>query len=199
MSPEGNASQRELWLAEYREVMADHRHYEVLRWTIAGLTYPTAFAAAAFAGSRWGFTSGRAALVLALSSLWLIAGSLVFAQIQTIDRARMLRAWELESKSKLDFANVTHAPFDRPAPLESQPWFAQELAWWFSRAVPVAVSSLWVFALVALAFGWRPPVSGSSRDELGLWASVLLLGIASATFFIKVALRRAMPRQRKRS
>lgn len=187
-SERSRPSEIDLWLAEYREVIADHRHYEVLRWTIVGLTYPAAFAAAAYAGSRWGFTSGRAVLVLAISTLWILAGSLVFAQVRFIDQARMCRAWELENKAKLGFANISHSPFAQPDLPKHQPWYTKDLAWWFGAAVPLALVFAWILAGVALLFGQKIPSTPGGCDAKALWAGFALLFIV-ITLFIGRAFR----------
>jgi hypothetical protein len=170
-------------LAEYQEVLAERRHYDVLRWTVVGLVYPTAFAAIAFAGTRWGFTSGRAFLVGALGILWLVAGSLVFAQIHFYGSMRLRRAWELEKK--LDFANLSHEPFSKPKE-PKQPWYTKNLAWWFASAVPCVAfvgSLVWGGMLLKHYF----PNNLADRDIVCTFAGFALL-IVTLIVFLVVAL-----------
>jgi hypothetical protein len=163
---------------EYQEVQADRRHYDVLRWTVVGLTYPTGIAAIAFAGSRWGFSSGRAFLASVLGSLWLIAGSIVFGQIHYYGQVRMRRAQELEEQ--LGFKNVSNRRFRRVLGPEAQPWYVRDIAWWFSCFVPVVavvLTLLWGLSvsleLIPASIGRRDALAG----RLGLLFFVLVLGL----------------------
>lgn len=175
------------WLAEYREVLADHRHHDVLRWTVVGLTYPTAFAAAAWAGSRWGLTSGRTALVLAGGSLWLLTGSLLFAQVHFMDRVRMVRLWELEDEHKLGFANVSHAPFTKPLEPKAQPWYTRDLALWFAVVFPLTVVIAWVLAGFLILLGWHLPSTSVERETLAMWAAFMLFFAIALAFILRAA------------
>ncbi|MBE0417992.1 MAG: hypothetical protein IBX63_09535, partial [Coriobacteriia bacterium] len=168
-------------LIEYQEVLANHRHYDVIRWTVIALVYPTAFAAIAFAGARWGFTSGRAFLVSALGSLWLVAGSLVFAQIHFYGQVCMCRAHELEDE--FNFRNLRHKPFSRPELSDQQPWYTRGLAWWFTIFVPVvafAGSLVWGGVVLGQWF----PRTGADRNVLGAIAGLVLLFVALVVFLV---------------
>ena len=163
-------------LDEYREVLADHRHYEALRWTVVGLTYPSAFAAVWLAGSRWGFTSGRAYVVLVVSALWLAAGSLVFAQMHFYDHVRVWRARELELELRPRFKNASHSSFREPSKPTEQPWYTRDLAVWFTIIIPIVALIGSMLCGIVLLFGWLPS-DQSGRDTLALWGgNALLLG-----------------------
>jgi len=173
-------------LDEYREVLADHRHYEVLRWTVIGLTYPSAFAAVWFAGSRWGFTSGRTYFVLVVSALWLTAGSLVFAQMHFYDRVRIWRARELESEFRPGFNNVSHRSFQEPSEPVLQPWYTRDLAIWFTVIIPTVSLIGSLLAGVVLVLDWLPS-DQTDRDIFALWAgNALLVGVV-VSFLVKAA------------
>jgi hypothetical protein len=174
-------------LDEYREVLADHRHYEVLRWTVVGLTYPSAFAAIWFAGNRWGFTSGRAYLVLVLSTLWLVGGSLVFAQMHFYDRVRVWRARELEAKFTPPFQNVSNRCFGKPPDLK-QPWYTQGLAIWFYCCIPVGALVGCLVYGIALFRRWVP-FGEADRDTLALNVGNVVL-IGTVAIFVVLAVCR---------
>jgi|GEM_PF-5371902 len=181
-------SESKLHLIEYQEVLAERRHYDVLRWTVIGLVYPTAFAAIAFAGTRWGwgFTSDRAFLVGALGILWLVAGSLVFAQIHFYGSVRMRRAWELEKK--LGFTNLCHEPFEEPEVLGQQPCHTRKLAWWFTTFVPVmALAGSLVWGGVVL--GYRFSGARADRDIVGAFAGLVLLLVALVVFVARASMK----------
>lgn len=168
-------------LIEYQEVLAERRHYDVLRWTVVGLVYPTAFAAITFAGTRWGFTSGRAFLVGALGILWLIAGSLVFAQIHFYGSVRLLRARELEKE--LGLANLSHETFDAPK-VSKQPRYTRNLAWWFTTTVPRVAfvgSLVWGGILLKHYF----PDTPADRDIVCTVAGLALLIVTSIVFLVR--------------
>jgi len=174
--------QDDKWLSEYREVLADHRHYEVLRWTVVGLTYPTAFAAIAFAGRQWGFTSGRAFPLIILGSLWLIAGSLVFGQMHFYDQVRILRARELERH--LGFENVSNKRFiPEPSFAEHQPWRTGGLAWWFNILIPCVVALAALLLGIAYLAECSLLQNQADRDSFGIVVGLLLL---FATGFVYV-------------
>lgn len=165
-------------LIEYQEVLAERRHYDVLRWTVVGLVYPTAFAAIAFAGNRWGFASGRAFLVSALGILWLVAGSLVFAQIHFYGSMRLLRARELEET--LGFKNISHESFNKPKH-HKRPCHTENLAWWFSAFVP---SMAFVGSLIlgfGILGGWLPDAR-ADRDIVCAYAGLGILIVALIVF-----------------
>lgn len=179
-------SEFESQLIEYQEVLAEHRHYDVLRWTVVGLVYPTAFAAIAFAGTRWGFTSGRAFLVSALGILWLVAGSLVFAQIHFYGSVRLRRAWEIEKE--LGFTNLCHEPFNEPEVPGQQPCHTRKLAWWFATFVPVmALAGSLVWGGIVL--GYRFPDARADRDVVGAVAGLVLLLVALVVFVVRASMK----------
>jgi hypothetical protein len=186
--------QEQRWLDEYREVLVDCRHYEVLRWTVVALTYPSAVAAVAWAGDRWGLVTGRTFLVFVLASLWLLAGSLVFSQINYFGRVKLLRARELEACDKLNFSNMTHELFSEPSAPEKQPWYTQDLAFWFAQAMPFAAALVCGLATIVVIaswiLGWRPSDVGSQRDTLGYALGVMLVLAATVAATVRGAKRR---------
>jgi hypothetical protein len=176
-------TRQELRLSEYREVVADSRHYDALRWTVVGLTYPAAFAAAAYAGSRWGFISGRAFFVLSLAGLWVVAGSLVFAQVHFYGQVRTARAQQLEKE--LGFATVSSELFAR------QPWHSRDLAFWFGSAIPVLMLGAWASLALSLALGWRLPTTPVAKDGLGLLGGIAVVSaMVGVSFVRRVRVRR---------